>query len=111
MCHHSVLEEGGRTAPSAVYELVRDDHVQGVYLLPETAHGADGDDPLHAQGLEGEMLARAGISDGLMRCPRPWRGRKATGVPSSLPTTMASLGSPKGVVGRTSWTCMRPSIS
>src|SRR5438105_10972675 len=37
-------------------------------------------------------------SVGRMRCPFPWRARKATFLPSSSPRTNGSLGSPKGVV-------------
>ena len=46
-----------------------------------------------------QMLARKLSSDGRMRWPRPWRGRKATRLPSSSPMTIASDGVPNGVSG------------
>ena len=57
------------------------------------------------------MLARDGRLVGRWTCPLPCLGRNATGLPASLPTTIASLGSPYGVSTRTSRACSRPSIS
>ena len=48
--------------------------------------------------LSAKMLAREFTSVGVMRWPRPWRGRKARRTPARVPTVMASLGSPKGVL-------------
>src|SRR5215510_413557 len=56
------------------------------------------------------MLARKLISEGVRRCPRPWRARNATRFPSTIPVTIASEGSPKGVLKRTSLTAERPFI-
>jgi len=44
-----------------------------------------------------QTLAREGSSLGLIRCPLPCRGKKATRTPASVPTVMVSLGFPKGV--------------
>ena len=57
-----------------------------------------------------QMLARAGISDGRMRCPTPWRGKNAMRVPSNVPSTIASDGAPNGVSISTSSMSVRPSI-
>src|SRR5439155_20727604 len=43
------------------------------------------------------MFARKFSSDGRMRCPPPWRGRKATRLPRSVPITYGPDGSPNGV--------------
>src|SRR5450432_864769 len=56
------------------------------------------------------MLARKFSSLGIRRCPRPWRARKATRFPSRVPTTNASLGSPKGVLTRSSRVLVRPGM-
>src|SRR5271165_1780109 len=48
------------------------------------------------------MFARKFSSLGSNRWPRPWRARKATFFPSSVPTTNASDGSPNGVFTLTS---------
>src|SRR5690348_17296315 len=57
------------------------------------------------------MLARKLTSLGLMRCPRPWRGRKAMRTPCKVPTTIASDGFPKGVESETSRTSRKASIA
>ena len=44
-----------------------------------------------------KTFARKLSSWGRMRCPRPWRGRKATRRPSSEPTIRLSDGGPNGV--------------
>ena len=46
--------------------------------------------------LRASMLARKLSSLGPMRWPRPWRGRKTMGWPSSSPKSSSSEGSPKG---------------
>src|SRR5271168_3594266 len=46
-----------------------------------------------------------------MRWPRPWRARKATRFPSSVPTTKTSEGFPNGVFTRTSLVSVRPLIA
>ena len=56
------------------------------------------------------MFALAGISVGEYRWPPPWRGRKATRVPSSVPIVIGSLGAPKGVSTSSSCTSASPSI-
>jgi hypothetical protein len=51
--------------------------------------------------LSASTLARALISDGGMRCPAPWRGRKSSRVVPIRPSKMVSDGAPHGV--STSW--------
>ena len=58
-----------------------------------------------------KMLAWKVSSPGRIRCPRAWRGRKATRRPSSVPTMKLSEGWPKGVSTATSSTSVKPSIS
>src|SRR6476619_269561 len=43
------------------------------------------------------MLARKFSSDGSSRWPMPWRARKATRLPRSVPITYGPEGSPNGV--------------
>src|SRR5208337_2401077 len=57
------------------------------------------------------MLARKFTSLGSRRCPRPCRAKKATRFPSTLPTTIASEGSPNGVFTRISRMSVRPFIA
>src|SRR5271157_1109588 len=57
------------------------------------------------------MLARKLISLGSKRWPLPWRARNATRFPSSVPTTMASEGSPNGVFTRISRASLSPLIA
>src|SRR5712692_8752542 len=45
-----------------------------------------------------------------MRCPRPWRARKATRFPSSVPMTNASDGSPNGAFMRPSRASASPGV-
>ena len=47
---------------------------------------------------------------GLIKWPRPWRARNATGRPSSVPTIYASEGFPKGVAMRTSRAFSKPGM-
>src|SRR3972149_4974541 len=49
----SVSKKCALPLPGSVYELVRDNQVQGPDLLFEAADGADRDDPLHSQALQG----------------------------------------------------------
>src|SRR5262245_36819379 len=48
--------------------------------------------------LNAKILARKLSSDGRIRWPTPWRARKATRLPRSVPITYGPDGSPKGVV-------------
>jgi hypothetical protein len=70
-------------------------------------------DRIHSapSSLKPKMLARKFSSDGMIECRRPWRARKATGRPSSLPSRYASEGSPNGVDSRSSRRISSPSIS
>src|SRR6266850_2781552 len=45
-----------------------------------------------------------------MRCPRPCRAKNATRFPSSVPSTIASEGSPNGVFTRISRVSVKPFI-
>jgi hypothetical protein len=75
-------------------------------LLAEAAHSAD--EMMNATPRRGQTLAaRARRWQDAVLC----RGRKATLTPSRVPTTMLSLGSPKGVLWRTSSSSLRPSMS
>ncbi len=47
-----------------------------------------------------KMFARKFSSDGIRRCPAPWRARNATRLPRSVPITYGPDGSPNGVVER-----------
>ena len=61
MCATStVAEERRRTAARAVDELVRDHHVQRLDVLAQAADGADGDDELDAELLEGPDVRAGG---------------------------------------------------
>ena len=51
--HEAVAEEGGDAGPGAVYYLVGDYEVERPEFFFEAADGADGDNALHAEGLEG----------------------------------------------------------
>ena len=85
-----------RRCVRAVHELVGDHHVQRRVLLLQRAHRGHGEDALHAQRLQREdvgaevQLGRAGGGG-----RGAWRGRKATRLPSSSPTTIASDGLPE----------------
>ncbi|WP_247882192.1 hypothetical protein [Azospirillum sp. TSH100] len=57
------------------------------------------------------MLARKFSSDGGMRWPRPWRGRKTSFWLASSPVSSSSDGSPKGVVTVTQRVFSSPSMS
>src|SRR6266851_3020109 len=57
-----------------------------------------------------QMFARKLISPGRMPCPRPCRAKKATRFPSSVPTTIASEGSPNGVFTRISRVSFSPAM-
>jgi hypothetical protein len=57
-----------------------------------------------------QIFARKLISLGKMRCPRPCRAKKATRFPSSVPITMSSEGSPKGVFTRISLVSASPGM-
>ena len=56
------------------------------------------------------MFARKFISDGRIVCPRPWRARKATLLPSSSPIMKASYGSPNGVLREISSDFLKPGM-
>src|SRR6266851_2703984 len=56
-------------------------------------------------------LARAFTSVGVRRWPIPWRGRKAISSSPRRPTTIGSLGSPKGVDNFSRRTPVRPGRS
>jgi len=57
------------------------------------------------------MLARALTSAGASRCPRPWRGRKTTGVSPIVPDRSSSDASPQGLSIRRHWGSSSSSIS
>ena len=57
------------------------------------------------------MLARALISVGESTWPRPWRGRKTTFWPSSVPTRNSSEGWPKGLSTACHLASAKPSMS
>ena len=89
----------------AVHELVGDHHVQGRVLLLERADRGDGEDPLHAQRLQGEDVG-AEVELAGQRCGgrgRGGAGRRPSG-PRACPSTKASEGGPKGVSTATSRT-------
>jgi hypothetical protein len=57
------------------------------------------------------ILARALIASGLIRCPRPCRGRNDTATAPIRPLKMASDGAPHGVVTSTQRPSSTPSTS
>ena len=83
------LAEERRWPPfRAIEELVGDDQVERLVVLLEAADRTGREDELDAQQLEAEDIgAEVQLARHEYRWPAPWRARKATRLPRSVPTT------------------------
>src|SRR5712664_3546940 len=79
--HRELFKEGSRTVGRLVNHLVGYHQMAGRDFLAQASDRGAGEDVSHSNGLQSEDVGPVGNSQGLSKCPSPWRESSATGTP------------------------------